>query len=123
MPWRLRYWLPRNNKTFLVGSRSLSESWAKRINERLPQPSCFRLSTVPGSRCKVFDAIAQSAGRLCEAEFAFVFRFDGKLLSFAASYGLTPEGVAAWQNELPRPAAEDIAIGRAIPARCCADPT
>jgi two-component system, NtrC family, sensor kinase len=61
----------------------------------------------------VFDAIAQSAGRLCEAEFAFVLRFDGKLLSYAASYGLTPEGVAAWQKNLPRSAAEDTAIGRA----------
>ena len=52
-----------------------------------------------------FDAIAQSAGRLCEAEFAFVFRFDGELLSAAASYGLTPEGVAAWRKAYPRPAA------------------
>src|SRR5215467_1585409 len=61
-----------------------------------------------------FDAIAQSAGRLCEAEFAFVFRFDGELLSAAASYGLTPEGVAAWRKAYPRPAGEDTAIGRAI---------
>src|SRR5215470_3480752 len=61
----------------------------------------------------VLDAIAKSAGRLCGAEFAFVFRYDGKLLSFAASYGLTPEGVAAWQKELPRSAGEDTAIGRA----------
>jgi GAF domain-containing protein/anti-sigma regulatory factor (Ser/Thr protein kinase) len=62
----------------------------------------------------VFDAIAQSAVQLCEAEFAFVLRFDGELLSFAAAYGLTPEGVATWRKELPRPAGEDTAIGRAI---------
>jgi two-component system NtrC family sensor kinase len=62
----------------------------------------------------VFDAIAQSAGRLCEAEFAFVFRFDGEVISPAASYGLTPGGVAAWRKALPRPAGEDTAIGRAI---------
>ena len=37
----------------------------------------------------VFDAIAGSAGRLCEAEFAFVLLFDGELLSSAAVYGLT----------------------------------
>src|SRR5215813_8549908 len=65
----------------------------------------------------VFDAIAQSVGRLCEAEFAFVFRFDGKLLSPAASYGLTPEGEAAWRREYPRPAGEDTGIGRAIQQR------
>src|SRR5262249_4492782 len=62
----------------------------------------------------VFDAIAGSAGRLCEAEFSFVLLFDGELLSSAAVYGLTPGGVAAWRKELPRPASEDTAIGRAI---------
>src|SRR5262245_7047143 len=62
----------------------------------------------------VFDAIARSAGRLCEAEFVFVLQFDGVLLSSATSYGLTPEGVAAWRKEFPRPAGEDTAIGRAI---------
>src|SRR5262249_47123035 len=62
----------------------------------------------------VFDAIAQSAVRLCEAEFAFVFRFDGELINAAASYGLTSDGLAAWRKELPRPAREDTAVGRAI---------
>jgi GAF domain-containing protein len=65
----------------------------------------------------VFEWIALSAGRLCEAEFAFVLRYDGELLSFGASYGLTPEAEAAWQKELPRPAGEDTAIGRAILSR------
>src|SRR5215510_14208937 len=62
----------------------------------------------------VFDAIAQSAGRLCEAQFAFVFRFDGELISSAVSYGVTPEGVAAWRKEFPRPPGKDTCIGRAI---------
>src|SRR5262245_19209797 len=62
----------------------------------------------------VFDAIAESAVRLCEAEFAFVYRFDRELISSAATYGLTPEGVAAWRKEFPRSAGEDTAIGRAI---------
>ena len=62
----------------------------------------------------VFEAIAQSAMRLCEGEFAFVMRFDGELLRFAASYGLTPEGLAALQISLPRPAGDDTANGRAV---------
>src|SRR5262249_2688830 len=53
MPWRLRHRRAENNKILFEGSRSLSESWAKHINERLPQPGCFRLSTVLSSRCKV----------------------------------------------------------------------
>src|SRR5215467_8959279 len=52
--------------------------------------------------------------RLCEGEFAFVLRFDGELLRFAASYGLAPEGLAALQNSLPRPAGDDTANGRAV---------
>src|SRR5215510_358942 len=62
----------------------------------------------------VFEAIAQSAMHLCEGEFSFVLRFDGELLRFAASYGLTPEGLVALQNSLPRPAGDDTANGRAI---------
>src|SRR5262252_5030923 len=62
----------------------------------------------------VFEAIAQSAMRLCEGEFAYILRFDGELLRFAASYGLTPEGLAALQISLPRPAGDDTANGRAI---------
>jgi hypothetical protein len=37
MAWRLRYRRPGHNKTFVAGSLSLSESWAKSINERLPR--------------------------------------------------------------------------------------
>src|SRR5262249_28635219 len=62
----------------------------------------------------VFEAIAQSAMRLCEGEFSFVLRYDGELLRFAASYGLTPEGLVALQNSLPRPAGDDTANGRAV---------
>jgi signal transduction histidine kinase len=62
----------------------------------------------------VFEAMAQSAMRLCEGEFAFVLRFDGELLRFAASYGLTQEGSAALQDSLPRPAGYDTANGRAV---------
>ena len=32
----------------------------------------------------VFDMIAESASRLCEAQFCFVYRFDGQLLHFVA---------------------------------------
>jgi len=62
----------------------------------------------------VFDTIAQSAMRLCEGEFAFASRFEGRLVRFAASYGLIPEGLAALRNSLPTPAGNDTANGRAV---------
>src|SRR4029077_7291385 len=36
----------------------------------------------------VFDTIAKSVARLCKAQFCHVFRFDGKLIHFAAQHGL-----------------------------------
>ena len=39
----------------------------------------------------VFDTMAENAVRLCEAERAFIFRFDGELLRAAASYNVGPE--------------------------------
>ena len=38
----------------------------------------------------VFDTMAENAVRLCEAERAFIFQFDGELLRAAASYNVGP---------------------------------
>jgi two-component system, NtrC family, sensor kinase len=39
----------------------------------------------------VFDTMAEKAVRLCEAERAFIFRFDGELLRAVATYNVGPE--------------------------------
>jgi GAF domain-containing protein len=39
----------------------------------------------------VFDAMAENAVKLCEAERAFIFRFDGKQLRAVATYNVGPE--------------------------------
>jgi two-component system, NtrC family, sensor kinase len=39
----------------------------------------------------IFDTLVENAVRLCEAERAFLFRFDGKLLRAAAAYNVSPE--------------------------------
>ena len=39
----------------------------------------------------VFDTIVENAVRLCEAERAFIFRFDGELLRAVAYYNVGPE--------------------------------
>ena len=39
----------------------------------------------------VFDTIAENAVRLCEAERAYIFRFDGKVLRAVASFNAGPE--------------------------------
>ena len=39
----------------------------------------------------VFDTLVESAVRLCEAERAFIFRFDGELLRSAVAFNASPE--------------------------------
>jgi signal transduction histidine kinase len=39
----------------------------------------------------IFDTLVENAVRLCEAERAFLFRFDGKVLRAVASYNVSPE--------------------------------
>ncbi len=62
----------------------------------------------------VFDTIAKSAARLCSAQFCHVFRFDGKLLHFAAEQGLSPEGVEALRSVYPIPPGRASAAARSI---------
>jgi hypothetical protein len=42
------------------------------------------ISSSPNDVQPVFDTIVTSAARLCTARFCWVFRFDGKLIHFAA---------------------------------------
>lgn len=48
----------------------------------------------------VFETVAESSVRLCGADRAFIFQFDGALLRMAASYNATPE-FAEWVNQNP----------------------
>jgi signal transduction histidine kinase len=72
------------------------------------------ISSSPTNVQPVFDSIAESAVRLCDGQFSFVLRFDGKVVDFASSYGLSAEGLNAFRSMMPRPAGEDTTSGRAI---------
>lgn len=48
----------------------------------------------------VFEAVVENAVKLCEAERAFLFRFDGSLLRAAASYNVSPT-LRAWVDSNP----------------------
>jgi GAF domain-containing protein/CheY-like chemotaxis protein len=75
------------------------------------------ISSSPTDTQPVFETIARSAARLCEAQFAFVFRFDGTLLHFAAHHGLTAEGVGALRRAWPLAPDSGTAAGRSV-LRC-----
>jgi len=75
------------------------------------------ISSSPTNVQPVFDAIAESAVRLCDGQFSFVVRFDGEVMDFASYCGLSAEGLDAFRRILPMPASEETAAGRAVVLR------
>ena len=62
----------------------------------------------------MFDAIVQSARRLCEATFSVVFLTNAGQLELAAVQGVDEAGIAALATAYPRPVGRDTTSGRAI---------
>ena len=48
----------------------------------------------------VFETVAESSARLCGADRAFIFRFDGELLRVVATFNVAPE-FRAWVEQNP----------------------
>src|SRR5262249_23887673 len=62
----------------------------------------------------VFDAIVQSAARLCEAIFSVVWLYDGELLQVAATHNFTPEVLNKLFKVYPTRPDRSTAAGRAV---------
>jgi GAF domain-containing protein/anti-sigma regulatory factor (Ser/Thr protein kinase) len=72
------------------------------------------ISSSPTDEQPVFDAIVQSARRLCEATYSVVFLVESGQLTLAAVDGVDSAGIAALHGAYPRPVARDTTSGRAI---------
>ena len=64
----------------------------------------------------VLDTLVESAERLCEADFAFIFRRDGQGYRLAASHGFSPEYKAWMETHTIAPGSKTL-IGRTTAAR------
>jgi GAF domain-containing protein len=62
----------------------------------------------------VFDAIVQSAARLCEAMFSLVVLYDGGLLRLAATHNFTPEVINELFQTYPKRPDRSVLAGRAV---------
>jgi two-component system NtrC family sensor kinase len=62
----------------------------------------------------VFDMIAESAARLCEAQYCFVYRFDEHLLHFVAHHGLTADVLEINRRAYPALPSRKSVAARAI---------
>jgi GAF domain-containing protein/CheY-like chemotaxis protein len=65
----------------------------------------------------VFETLAENAVRLCEAEQAFIFRFDGQLLRVVATYNTSPELRAFFERNAVAPQRGSIAGRAALEGR------
>jgi len=72
------------------------------------------ISRSPTNAQPVFDAICESASRMCEAVFSVVWRYDGELLHYAASHNFTPEVLDELFKAYPKKPDRSVAAGRAI---------
>src|SRR5262249_58555390 len=76
-------------------NRALAEA-NKQLTEALEQQTATSrilrvISRSPTDVQPVFETTVESAARLCEADRALIYRFDGEFLRLAASYNASPE--------------------------------
>jgi GAF domain-containing protein/CheY-like chemotaxis protein/HPt (histidine-containing phosphotransfer) domain-containing protein len=72
------------------------------------------ISRSPTDAQPVFDMIAESAARLCEAQYCFVYRFEAELLHFVAHHGLTAEVLEINRRAYPAPPSRRSVAARAV---------
>ena len=75
------------------------------------------ISRSPTNVQPVFEAILESAVRLCETAFGAIFRFDGERLHLVGHHGIPPEGVEAYRQAYPMVPKPEMHISRAIRER------
>ena len=106
------------NARLLNELRQRTDDLSESLEQQTATSDVLRvISRSPTNVQPVFDAIAESGMRLCDGQFSFVMRFDGREMDFASCCGLSAEGLKAFHSILPMPAGEDTASGRAIVRR------
>jgi len=72
------------------------------------------ISSSPTDLQPVFDAIVDSAARLCQAAFGTLHRFDSQALTFEAQHGMREAQLEQARHTFPQPAGRHMAVGRAV---------
>ena len=84
------------------------------IVPQTPSPRGFFSSNSPADVEPVFDAIVENAGRLCDAVYCVVYRFDGVLVHVAAHRNMNAAILVELQRHYPRALDGMTVVGRSI---------
>jgi hypothetical protein len=80
----------------------LEQKLAEALQQQAATSEVLRvISSSPTHVQLVFDMIAESARRLCDADFCAVFRFDGQLLHLVTLHGVTVDAGRGLASRLP----------------------
>jgi GAF domain-containing protein len=109
----------RRRSSLIAGKETNVARLTRELEEALQQQTATSevLSIIrrsPTNAQPVFDAIVESASRLCDAVFSVVWRYDGELLHYAASHNFTPEVLDRIYKTYPKRPDRSVAAGRAI---------
>ncbi|MDP9138538.1 MAG: GAF domain-containing protein [Pseudomonadota bacterium] len=98
-----------------VENARLTEEVKARNRERAASGEVLRvISRFPTDVQPVFDAIAQSVHRLCNALYSTVIHFDGSHLHFVACEGLDRKAADLFRRAFPMKPGRDSAAARAV---------
>src|SRR5499427_9377325 len=82
-----------------------SHSQTRRSHSSRPSPTNIR---------PVFDAIVESAARLCDGVFSTLHTFDGELMHLVAAHNWTPAAFEAARRVWPARPSQATVTGRAV---------
>src|SRR5262249_55249663 len=97
------------------GLRELERSLAEALEQQAATSEILRvISRSPTDVQPVFDTIATASLKLCHANSAAVFTYDGELMHLGAIANLNPEAAAAIARGFPRPPGRYFTVSRAV---------
>ena len=72
------------------------------------------ISGSPTSTQPVFDAIAERAARLCDANQSFLFTYDGEWINVGSSFGADLQATNVLRGNFPKRAGSHTIVGRTV---------
>ena len=106
------------NVRLLTELEARNRALAEALEQQTATSDILRvISRSPNDVQPVFDSIAASALRLCDAKLCTTFTFDGELIHLVASHHVTEEGAAAYRDAYPSRPGRASGTHRAILTR------